>query len=78
MIKCYSCKKKVDAENFHQQYNYCPECGLFLFKQKGETVKRFYFYFLKKPSFHIHKFNDGVEVSIGWLNFIFVKKQKEV
>lgn len=36
MIKCYSCKKRVSAEVWHQQYNYCPSCGLWLFKPKGE------------------------------------------
>ncbi len=39
MIKCYSCKCQVNAEIFHQQYNYCPECGLWLFKPKNKEVK---------------------------------------
>lgn len=39
MIKCDSCNKKVDAEVFNQQYNYCPECGLLLFKSKINNEK---------------------------------------
>jgi len=34
------------------------------------------FYLLKKPTFHIYQDNDLFEVSIAWLNFIFVKKAK--
>jgi hypothetical protein len=39
-------------------------------------MKRFTFYFLKKPQFHIYKDEHVVEISIAWFNFIFVKKVK--
>jgi len=39
-------------------------------------MKKFYFYFLKKPQFHIYKDRDVFEISIAWLNFVFVKKVK--
>jgi len=31
-MKCYSCKQNVNPEVFNKQYNYCPKCGLPLFK----------------------------------------------
>ena len=43
---------------------------------KEKQMKRFTFYFLKKPQFHIYQDNDLFEVSFAWLNFIFVKRVK--
>jgi len=39
-------------------------------------MKRFIFYFLKKPQFHVYQDKDAIEISIAWLNFIFIRKEK--
>jgi len=39
-------------------------------------MKRFIFYFLKKPQFHIYQDDDVFEISIVWLNFVFMKNEK--
>ena len=38
-----------------------------------KKFKNIVFYFLKKPAFHIYKDENILEISIGWLNFVFAK-----
>jgi len=41
--------------------------------KKGKNMKNFMFYFLKKPSFHFYKDDFVIELSLGFLNFLYVR-----
>jgi len=56
---------------FHEKLG---NCLLILFRRnKGGKMKKMYFYFLKKPAFHIYQDSEIIEVSLFIFNFIIEK-----